>query len=47
MAKEFVNSKKQKLGRLARLYFTLHYYFVEEIMFKNEKDVLTKLVSKH
>jgi hypothetical protein len=37
MAKEFVDAKKEKLGKLARLYLWLHGSFVESIMFKNNE----------
>lgn len=47
LAIEFVKAKKQKLGRLARLYFTLHKNYVEEIMLKNQPEVLNDLVQKH
>ena len=47
MALEFVNAKKEKLGKLASLYLWLHSSYVESIMFKNNATTLKRIVSLH
>jgi hypothetical protein len=44
---EFVKSKKGKLSRSVRFYNWLNLTFTDQIMFKNDKEELEELKTKH